>query len=224
MGNWLHGTWAILVKEVRLEWRNKYAVNMLLMFVLSSLLLMAFAIGQEHPGERVQAALLWIVILFSAAIGLGRTFIAEEERGTVLLLQLNIPGSQVLAGKMLFNIGLLLAVNAVALVAFRVLLGLGIHDLSLLLVTLGLGSIGLAGATTMLAAIIARASARGPLLPVLLFPLLAPLLLSVVRASRHALENGLGWSAAGEDLATLVGFAGVVITAAFMLFDYVWTD
>lgn len=222
--NWIRGSWAVLQKDLRLELRSRYALNMLLMFVLSSLLLIAFAIGQESVSERMQSALLWIVILFSASIGLGRSFVAEEERGTVLLLQLNVPGSQVFSGKLIFNFLLLLAVDLVALVVFALLLNMAIENWGLLIFSLVLGSIGLAGATTLLAAIIARASNKGPLLPVLLFPLLIPLLLSVVRASRAALAGGLGVSGAIGDLQTIALFSGVVITAAVLLFEYVWQD
>ncbi|HMB93312.1 MAG TPA: heme exporter protein CcmB, partial [Rhodothermales bacterium] len=201
-----------------------YAINMLLMFVLSALLLVIFAIGQEPVSDRVQAALLWIVILFSAAIGLGRAFIAEEERGTVLLLQLNTRASMVYAGKLLFNFLLVLGLNVVAVGAFLLLLNVEVRLPGLLLTTLVLGALGLSGATTLLAAIIARTANRGPLLPVLLFPLLIPLLLSVVSATKSALPNGLGWAAASDEMLTLVGFAGVVITASVLLFDYVWND
>ena len=218
------GSWAVLRKDLRLEWRSRYALNMLLMFVLSSLLLIGFAIGQEPVGQRMQSALLWIVILFSASIGLGRSFVAEEERGTVLLLQLNVPGSQVFTGKLIFNFLLLLAVDLVALVVFAILLNMVIEDWGLLVLALFLGSLGLAGATTLLAAIIARATNKGPLLPVLLFPLLIPLLLSVVRASRAALEGGLGFTGAMGDLQTIALFSGVVITAAVLLFEFVWMD
>jgi len=197
---------------------------MLLMFVLSALLLVIFAIGQEPVSDRVQAALLWIVILFSAAIGLGRAFIAEEERGTVLLLQLNTRASMVYAGKLLFNFLLVLGLNVVAVGAFLLLLNVEVRLPGLLLTTLVLGALGLSGATTLLAAIIARTANRGPLLPVLLFPLLIPLLLSVVSATKSALPNGLGWAAASDEMLTLVGFAGVVITASVLLFDYVWND
>ena len=65
---------------------------------------------------------------------------------------------------------------------------------------------------------------NGPLLPVLLFPLLVPLLLSVVSATRAALPGGDGWAGVQDELLTLVGFAGVVITASVLLFDYVWND
>ena len=221
---WLHGAWAVFLKDARLELRNRYAINMLLMFVLSALLLVLFAVGQEPVSPRVQAAFLWIVILFSAAIGLGRAFISEEERGTVLLLQLNTRGSMVYAGKLFYNFLLISGLNLVAVGAFVVFLGIDVQAPWLLLTTLGLGALGLAGATTLLSAIIARTASRGPLLPVLLFPLLAPLLLSVVSATRSALPNGLGWSVSGDELLALAGFAGVVITASVLLFDYVWND
>lgn len=222
--DWLRGAWAVFEKDFKLELRSRYAINMLLMFVLASLLLVLFAVGQEPLSPKVESALLWIVILFSAAIGLGRAFVSEEERGTVLLLQLNARGSMVFAGKLLFNLMLVLGLNVVAVGVFAFLLGVRVVQPGLLLLTLLLGGLGLAGATTLLGAIIARTTNRGPLLPVLLFPLLTPLLLAVVSATRSALPDGLGWAAATDELLTLTGFAGTVITASALLFDYVWTD
>jgi heme exporter protein B len=221
---WLSGAWAVFAKDVRLELRSRYAVNTLLMFVLSSILLILFAVGQEPVGARIQSGLLWIVTLFAASVGLGRSFMSEEDRGTVLLLQLNTRPSMVYAGKLFFNFLLLLVLVIVAVVAMVLLLSIRVDFAGLLALTILLGSLGLAGATTLLAALIARAAAHGPLLPVLLFPILVPLLMSVVTASRHALDGGLGWSGAGEELTTLIGFAGVVITASVLLFDFVWND
>lgn len=220
---WLTGAWAVFRKDLRLELRHRYAVNTLLMFVAAALLLVTFAIGQEPVSEHVQAALLWIVILFSASIGLGRAFVSEEERGTILLLQLNTRPSMVYAGKLLFNIVLVLSLSTLALGLFLVLLGIPLLAPGLLLTTLGLGALGLSGATTLLAAIIARTARQGPLLPVLLLPLLMPLLLSGVSATRKAIL-GAGWMAAQSELLTLVGFAGTTISASVLLFDYVWRD
>ena len=224
MTEWLYGTWAVFKKDLKLELRSRYAINTLLMFVLASMPLLLFAMGQENIGVREQAALLWILILFAGAIGLGRAFISEEERGTVLLLQLNTRPSTVYAGKLLFNFLLILSVNLVALGAFIIFLQLSIVNVGLMFVTLLLGAIGLAGATTLLAALIARSANQGAILPVLLFPLLVPLLVSVVHATQSALMEQLGWEAAINDLLLLVGFAGVTITASVLLFDYVWKD
>jgi len=220
---WIRGAWAVFRKDLRTELRSRYAVNALLMFVLSALLLVLFAVGDATLGERLQSALLWIVVLFSASIGLGRSFVAEEEGGTVLLLQLNTRASMVFAGKLLFNLLLVVVLTTVTVGTFLVLLGVTIRSPGLFVVTLGLGAVGLSGATTLLAALIARAARSGPLLPVLLLPILTPLLLSVVGATRMAIV-GRVWTEAQDELLTLVGFAGTTVTAAFLLFDYVWTD
>lgn len=225
MKAWLRGFWAVFEKDIKLELRARYAINMLLLFALGALVVMAFAVGPTPLSARVQAALLWTVLLFAAAVGLGRAFISEEERGTMLLLQLNLRPGAVYAGKLLVNFVLLLALNLVAVGAFAVLLRVQVAWPGLLALTLVLGSIGLAGATTLLSALIARAAGgRGALLPVLLFPVLVPLLLSAVEATRSALLVAEGWTAATDELLTLVGFGGAVITAAVLLFDYIWLD
>ncbi len=225
MKTWLRGFWAIFEKDIKLELRARYAINMLLLFALGALVVMAFAVGPTPLSARVQAALLWTVLLFAAAVGLGRAFISEEERGTILLLQLNLRPGAVYAGKLLVNFVLLLALNIVAVGAFAVLLRVQVAWPGLLALTLLLGSVGLAGATTLLSALIARAAGgRGALLPVLLFPVLVPLLLSAVEATRSALLVAEGWATAADELLTLTGFGGAVITAAILLFDYIWLD
>ncbi len=225
MKTWLRGFWAVFEKDIKLELRARYAINMLLLFALGALVVMAFAVGPTPLSARVQAALLWTVLLFAAAVGLGRAFISEEERGTMLLLQLNLRPGAVYAGKLLVNFVLLLALNLVAVAAFAVLLRVQVAWPGLLALTLVLGSVGLAGATTLLSALIARAAGgRGALLPVLLFPVLVPLLLAAVEATRSALLVAEGWAAATDELLMLVGFGGAVITAAVLLFDYIWLD
>ncbi len=221
---WLHGAWSVLAKDLRLEFRTRYAVNMLIMFVVSSVLIVAVGVGREPATSGLLSGLLWVVIFFSSAIGLGRAFIAEEEGGTVLLLRLNVRGSMVYAGKLAFNYLMLLGVDLLATLGFRVLLNMTIEDTVLLAVILAVGSLGLAGATTLLSAIIARTTNRGPLLPVLAFPMLFPLLMTLVPAALSALEGGGGWDEAWGSLRVMVAFAGVVITAAVLLFDYVWEE
>lgn len=92
-----------------------------------------------------------------------------------------------------------------------------------LALVLALGAIGFAGATTLLSAIIARTANRGPLLAILSFPILVPLLLSVIQGTKVALRGG-SFSAVQPDVLVLVGYAGAVITVSTLLFEYVWND
>lgn len=221
--SWLAGTWAIFQKDLRVELRSRYAVNTLLLFALGALLLVSFAVGPQPMSARVRAALLWIVLLFAASIGLGRSFVAEHEGGTALLLRLHTRPSMVFAGKLLFNFGLVAVLTLTATAVFMLLLGTSVGSPGLFAITLALGALGLTGTTTLLSALVARASRSGPLLPVLLLPLLVPLLVSGVGATRKAMI-GRRWGTAQDELLTLVGFAGATISAAVLLFDYVWTE
>jgi heme exporter protein B len=129
----------------------------------------------------------------------------------------------VFAGKLLFNLLLVGALTVLATGAFLLLLDVAIRTPGLLVAALALGGLGLAVATTLLAALVARAARRGPLLPVLLLPLLVPLLVSGTSATRKALV-GQSWLQAQDELLTLVGFAGATLSAAVVLFDYVWEE
>jgi heme exporter protein B len=223
--DFLAGTWAVFVKDARLELRTRYALGALALFVAASLVLVRVALGTAPVRADVAAALLWLVILFAAAVGLGRAFVLEAERGTVLLLQLTLPAGAVYAGKLLFNAALTLALNAAAGLGLVVVLAPPVHAPGLLATTLALGAVGLAGGTTLLAAVLARASGAGPLLAVLAFPVLVPLLFSGVTLTRLAFSPSADpWGAATQDLLALVGYAGLTITASALLFEYVWRE
>lgn len=222
--DWLYGAQAVFLKDARMELRTRFALNALGLFVAAALVLLRFALGDTGVDAPTAAALLWIVIVFAATVGLGRAFVLEEERGTVLLLRLTLRPSAVYLGKLAFNVALTLALNAAAALVFLVLVAPTVHAPGLFACTLSLGAIGLAGATTLLSAIIARTASSGPLLAVLSFPILIPLLFFAVQATRLAFEPGATWAAAQTDLLGLVGYGGVMITASVLLFDYVWRD
>src|SRR5713226_4219195 len=92
---------SIFAKDLRSELRTRYALNALLMFVITTIAIILFAIGNETPTPEILSGVFWIIVFFSAMSGLSRTFIAEEERGTVMTLQLVARPISVYAGKLL---------------------------------------------------------------------------------------------------------------------------
>ena len=223
--DWLAGAWAVFAKDVRLELRTRVALGALGMFVASSLMVVRLALDKSVPSVPVSASLLWVVVVFTAAVGLGRAFVAEEERGTTLLLQLALRPSQVYAGKLAFNIVLTLALSVLAAGGFRFLVPTPLGAPGVLAVALGLGALGLAAATTLLSALIARAQTAGPLLPVLAFPVVIPVLIPAVDLTKLAAGTATNvWAVARPDLILLAAYAGLLVSASFLLFDYVWRD
>jgi heme exporter protein B len=168
----------------------------------------------------VRAAFLWIVLFFSAMSGLGRVFIKEEDANTVHALRLAASPSVVYVGKLAFNTLLLFLLAVIVVPLFTVLMGLQVVNLGLFVGVVLLGTAGLAGAATIIAAIIAKASAKGELFAVLAFPILLPLLITAIGGTRVALDGGGG---SGE-IQFLLSYLVVMVTVSLMLFDFVWND
>jgi len=220
----LRSTGAVFLKDLRSELRTRYAVSALIMFVVTTISIILFSLGSEGASTDALSGMLWVVVFFAAMSGLSRTFVMEEERGTTLTLQLLAPPGAVFFGKLLFNFVLVTGVNAVTVVLYAAFInGFVIRTMSIFVVTVGLGSIGFAAAATVIAAIIARANTRGTLYPVLSFPIILPLLLSVIDATRMASEGAFFGEAAGE-FQLLISYIVVVIVSSAMLFEYIWKD
>jgi len=81
---WLKSTVAILAKEFHSELRTRYALNALLLFVVVTVAIILFSTSGEDIPQDLHSGLLWVIVFFSAMSGLSRTFVSEEERGTVL--------------------------------------------------------------------------------------------------------------------------------------------
>ena len=222
--SWVHAAAAVFLKDWRSELRTRYAISALGMFILTTISIVLFSLGSEGASIDALSGMLWVVIFFSAMSGLSRIFVAEEERGTAMTLQLHTPPSAVYAGKLLFNGVLVVALTVLAVLLYAVFInGFVVKTYGIFIVTIFLGSLGFAASSTIIAAIIARASTKGTLYPVLSFPILLPLLLTVINATRLAADGALVEEAFGE-FQILISYIIVVVTVSFLVFEYVWKD
>ena len=221
---WFRSAGAVFLKDWHSELRTRYAISALVMFVVTTISIILFSLGSEGAPAEVLSGMLWVVIFFGAMSGLSRTFVMEEERGTSLTLQLLAHPSAVYCGKLLFNLVLVTGLNLLTVLLYILFVnGFIIGNGAIFAVTLLLGSIGFAAAATIIAAIIARANTKGTLYPVLSFPILLPLLLTVINATRLAAEGAFFWEAKGE-FQLLVSYIVVVVIVSFLLFEYIWKD
>ncbi len=222
--SWVRSAIAVFMKDWRSELRTRYAFSALGMFILTTISIVLFSLGSEGAPIDALSGMLWVVIFFSAMSGLSRTFVTEEERGTAMTLQLHAPSGAVFAGKLLFNVVLVMALTILAVVLYAGFInGFVVKSYDIFAVTILLGGLGFASAATIIAAIIARASTKGTLYPVLSFPIMLPLLLTVINATRLAADGAVFEEAYGE-FQILISYIVVVVTVSFLLFDYVWKD
>ncbi|MBI3579884.1 MAG: heme exporter protein CcmB [Ignavibacteriales bacterium] len=218
-------TYSLVLKDVQSELRTRYALNALLMFVVTAVATILFALRSDQPESTVLAGMYWVVVFFTAMSSLSRIFVSEEERGTTMTLQLVASPSVVYFGKLIFNTVLTLALIIAVTILYTIVFSstFVIKTPSIFFVTVGLGSLGFASAATIIAAIVAKANTRGTLYPVLSFPILIVLLMTVMNATTRALD-GEPFSEALGDFQVLVGYFLVMIGGSYLLFDFVWKD
>ena len=218
-------TFALIRKDVHSEFRTRYALNALIMFVITAVATILFALRSDQPSSSILSGLYWVVVFFTAMSGLSRTFVSEEERGTTMTLQLIASPSTVYIGKLIFNTALTLSMTIAVTVLYMAVFSTSfvIKSESIFITTVLLGSLGFASASTIIAAIVAKANTRGTLYPVLSFPILIVLLMTVMNSTTKALE-GEEFRAALPEFQILVGYILAMTGGSYLLFDYVWKD
>jgi len=211
-------------KDLHSEIRNRYAINSLAMFIIVTISVILFSVGNETISDYLSGGLYWVVVFFTGMSGLSRAFVSEEERGTTLTLQLIAKPGTVLSGKLLFNLILTFAMNIVITLLYSTLFSaFVIESLFVFFVTFLLGTFGIAISSTIIAAIISKASSKGTLYPVLSFPILLPLILILINLTKLAMD-GTTFAEALPDLAFLASYDVVMISVSYLLFDFIWKD
>lgn len=217
-------SFAVFLKDLKSELRTRYAINAILMFALVTVFAVSWAIGGIGLDTILQASLVWIVIYFSSLSGLSQSFVKEEESKTALALRLYCPAAAVLGGKMIFNLILLSILNLLTIPLFGIFIGLDIYNFLLFIIIIVLGSLGLVATTTIVAAIISKASIKGALFAVLSFPLVLPLLMMAISGTKKALTPETAISMARMEIQVLVSYIVVMTVLGFILFESVWND
>jgi heme exporter protein B len=198
-------------------------INSLLMFVLVTISIIKFAIGDEKINTDILSGLLWIVIFFAAISGLARVFIKEEEKDTSFALKLSTDPVSIFLGKLFFNLTLTFFVNIFILILFILITNFEIQNIPAFILIVLLGNLGIVSASTIIAAIISKANTKGTLYPVLAFPVMLPLLITVISATKLA-SSGEPTVSMMNDFQILFSYTVVVITVSLLLFKFVWED
>ncbi|GAB4328065.1 MAG: heme exporter protein CcmB [Calditrichia bacterium] len=219
----LEQAWVIFQKDFRLEFRTRFAINAIVLFAVTALVVVSFSIGGAELSPSLLASLLWVVLFFSAMSGLAHIFIREEEQQTADTLRLVVKPSAVFLGKWVFNLILLYGLELIIIPLFFVFLNVKTVNFPAFMVILLSGSLGMCSVATIVAAIISKASGRGALYSVLSFPISMTILVSAINGSKLAFMNR-PFLDCFTDLQILLSFSVVIITASVLLFDFIWRD
>ncbi len=212
---------AILWKDLRAELRTRQVLSATCVFAL--LMVVIFSFGFDLRVDSLNAVApgaLWVTFVFAGVLQLNHAMAAEVEDGRLQgLLLAPMERSTIYFAKFAGNLVFMLVVETLLLPIFTAVFNLGLLQPLLLLVVV-LGTVGIAAAGTLLSTVAVNTRAREVLLPVLLFPVLLPVVISAVKATAGVLD-GLPWADLSIWLSYLAGFDVIFLAVCYLTFDYV---
>ena len=208
----------VAAKDLRLERRSKIGIAQVLPFAVLVLLLFAFALDPDRNILRqATPGLFWVTVLFSAVLTLQRSFGVVAEDGILDALRLSgMSPAGIYLGKVAALVVQLLALEVVLALGVAILYDTRFIGIPLLIGVSVTATLGIAAAGAVYGALAARLRSRDTLLPLLLLPLLAPVLISATRGFEVSLERE---AVSGWPWAALLGiFALVYVALGSLLF------
>ena len=214
MKGYLGDAAALARKDVLLELRGRDTFPAMLLFVVTMLVVFRFALP-EGGSTDTASGLLWVAIVFTALLGLGRSFVAERDEGVLDGLVLAPSDrSAIWLAKTFAALAFLVLAEAIALPAFALFFSPGLDAAAL--AGIALANVGICAVGTLLAAMAAAGRARELLMPLLFLPLAIPIVV-----------GGVGATVA-DDPARYLGFLAlydaIFAILAWASFEYVVTE
>lgn len=212
---------AIVRKDLAAELRTKENLSAMIVFALIVLVIFNFAFELQGVDITVVGAgVLWVAFTFSGILGLGRSFAAERDKGSLDGVLLSpVDRGAIFLGKALGNFIFISAMQAVTLPLFAILNNLALPWFPLIPYVI-LGTLGFAAMGTLLAAIAASTKMREVMLPILLFPVAIPLLMAAVKLTGGAL-HARDFSELALWFNLLILYDVLFWVVAFWVFEYV---
>lgn len=210
----------LIKKEATIEWRQRYAIGGILLYCFSTVFIVYLSFNQVDA--RVWNTLFWIIILFISVNAISKSFIQESGAKELYYYTLADPLAIILS-KIIYNCLLLLMLSILTYAIFGLVAGNPVKDVFEFFVAIFLSSVGLSIAFTFISAIAAKASNNSTLMAILAFPVIIPILMTLLKLSANSMalitDTGI-W----KDIMILLAIDLILLALTFILFPYLWRD
>lgn len=211
---------ALIYKDITLEWRSKYAINSIILYIVSTVFVCYQSFNAVKP--EVWNALFWIILLFASINAMSKSFLSESSEKQLYYYTIASPKAIILA-KIIYNSLLMLLLTFIAFTIYSLMFQNPVGNLGLYSISILLGSISFATVFTMVAGISAKADGNNTLMAILSFPIIIPLLMVLIKLSLSAIQE-MNSSASLKDILLLIFINLITITISLLLFPYLWRD
>lgn len=211
----------LLWQELKLENRQRFAFNGILLYVISTVYVVYISTKGDIQSQ-TWVSLFWLIMLFASANALQKSFVRENSNRYLYLYTLSSPQG-VIISKIIYNCMLTGVVSLLTWLVYSVLMGDAVSNKWLFLCSLWLGNTGIASLFTFISSISSKSSQNSTLVAVLGFPVLLPLLLTLLRLC-NASVMGVSVADAQNYLYVLLALTVIIWAMAYLLFPYLWRE
>jgi heme exporter protein B len=212
----------LIIKDLQLEYRQKYALNGMLLYVISTIYIcyLSFRMKATEINAITWNTLFWIIILFTAITAVGKSFVQERE-GRLLYLYTMVSAESVIISKIIYNTILLLVLSLLGFGFYSIIMGNPVADIGMYLIAIVLGAIGFSSTLTLVAGIASKSENSAMLMAILSFPIVIPLILLILKITKSAMD-GLDRSTSFDEIMLLGAIDAMVIVLSVILYPYLW--
>ena len=211
----------LVFNDVRLNWRERYALYSLLLYVLCTSYI-AYLSFEGIINERSWIALFWIIVLFAAMNASLQSFKRELNYQALFFYTIARPRAIIIA-KIIYNSGLLILLNLLSYIIYSTFLGNPISNTISFVLCIVLGSSAIASLLTLIAAIASKTNNGGGIMTILSMPLLFPLLINLIKTSEICINEN-EFSQIENQILFLFLLNIVTTLLSYLLFPYLWRD
>ena len=217
----------LVSKDLLLEWRQKYALGGIVLYVLSTVFVIYISLSQENALQQLEKKiwniLFWVTILFSAVNAIAKSFTQENKERLLYYYTITSPQAVILS-KIFYNTFLMILLSFICLMIYFLMIGNPVEHIAMFSITILLGGSGFSFIMTMISAIASKAGNNATLMAVLSFPLILPLILVLMKLSRICYIDIAQFSDATNELILVAAIDVLVLGLSYILFPYLWKD
>lgn len=213
-------TATLIRKEFLMEWRSKYALNGILIYVFATVFICYLSFKKIDP--ITWNALFWIILLFTSINAIAKSFM-QENRSRYLYYYTIVNPAALILSKIIYNLILMSIIAFVCLVFYTIVFNNTIQDLTYYLLAVAMGGLSFASMFTMVSAIASKANNNSTLMAILSFPVIVPLLMLLIKFSKNAMD-GIDRASSNNEIGVLLLINIIVFAVSLLLFPYIWRD
>src|SRR5690606_13645947 len=211
---------SLVIKDITWEWRSKYAINSILLYVISTVFVCYQAF--QSVDTLVWNPPFWIILLFASINAISSSFVQESPYRQLTYYSIASPQA-IIISKVIYNMLLMIFLSVIAYIIYSLIFDNPVGDPLLYLVTVLLGAMSFATVFTMVSGISSKTGSNSTLMAILSFPVIIPLLIVLIRLADNALK-GLERSVSYKEIAVLLAINLITVTISLLLFPYLWRD